>query len=851
MKVSLNLAQYYSNVDLKSIPREELLKRIGAQLGAIEEVTDWAPKFEGAVIVKVAGCEKHPNADRLSVCQVDDGSGQNTQVVCGAPNVRAGMYAVWLKPGVTVPSTRHSDPFVLEAREIRGVVSNGMLASPRELGISDEHEGILEITESDLISYAQLAMSKKLSISDEQLQTNGQSQIANVLPIANGQSLMPEPGAPLASLFGLDDFVIDCENKMFTHRPDCFGNLGVARELAGISGLGFVSPDWYLQTPQFESREDLRLQVANEINGLVPRFMAVAMKDVTVKASPVWLQASLSRVGIKPINNVVDVTNYVMHLTGQPLHAFDYDKLAASSDSASLGPRMGRAGEKLTLLGNKQIEVTEQDIVIATDSRAVALAGVMGGAETEVDNNTKNIVIECATFDMYAIRRTSMRHGLFTDSVTRFNKGQSPAQNGRVLAFAMQEMARYSGAVQASDVYDEGQYEQPGKTIEIPIGFVNERLGTGMSGTEMCALLTNVEFTAESDDTKLVVTMPFWRMDIELPEDVVEETGRLYGYDRLPVTLPPRPAKPAPKNRLLDFKQSLRHRLEKAGANEVLTYSFVHGDLLRKTGTDPERWAYHIRNALSPDLQYYRTSLTPSLLAKVHANIKAGAGDDTNQFALFELGRAHVTEAKQNGLPVAMERLSLVVAADDKTAKARQSGAAYFLAKYYLDDITKGQATYTPCENFSYPITSVYQPGRCATVAVGGEILGAVGEFSAQARAALKLPAFTAGFEIDIEALLKYLEPNGYQPLPNFPETTQDITIEVTESSYAEAAAFLEQALVAAAEEHGYKWALEPMDIYQTEAGQSRKLTFRITLSHPDRTLTTEETNRLMDGLKA
>lgn len=232
MKVSLNLAQVYSTADLTSIPRPSLLARIGEQLGAVEEVKDWGSQFDGAVVVRVVSCEKHPDADKLSVCMVDDGSEQHTQVVCGAPNVRADMYAVWLKPGVTVPSTRDKEPFVLEAREIRGKLSNGMLASAAELGISEDHNGILEVIASEI-----------------------------------GRD--PVPGEPLVGLFGLDDFVIDCENKMFTHRPDCFGNLGVARELAGISGLKFSSPEWYLKIPEFKEVHDLELTVSNSVEELV------------------------------------------------------------------------------------------------------------------------------------------------------------------------------------------------------------------------------------------------------------------------------------------------------------------------------------------------------------------------------------------------------------------------------------------------------------------------------------------------------------------------------------------------------------------------------------------------------
>ncbi len=821
MKVSLNLAQEFSNVDLKSIPRDELLKRVGAQLGAVEDVIDWAPKFEGAVIVKVTSYEKHPNADKLSVCRIDDGGKNQSvergedgliQVVCGAPNVHVDMFAVWLAPGVTVPNSRDKDPFILEAREIRGVVSNGMLASAHELGISDDHNGIVDATAEDA-----------------------------------GKE--PVPGEPLTNYFGLDDFVIDCENKMFTHRPDCFGNLGVARELAGISGLSFQSPDWYLNPPQFEIKEGLPLEAKNEAQDLVPRFMAVAMSSITVKPSPMWLQATLARVGIKPINNVVDVTNYVMHLTGQPLHAFDYDKIKERSDKPGIFPRPSQRGEKLTLLGQKEIELTGEEIVISTDKQAVALGGVMGGFDTEVDENTKNIIIECATFDMFNVRRTSMRFGLFTDAVTRFNKGQSPLQNDRVLAFAMRKMAELAGAGQASNVFDSGS-DFAAPEVMYTTEFINQRLGSELSSSHIMAMLQNVEFGIEAVPfAKFKVTPPFWRMDIEIPEDIIEEVGRLYGYDKLPVNLPPRSAKPTPKNELFEYKQHLRYRLKEAGANEVLTYSFVHGDLMRKTGTDPEKWAYHIRNAISPDLQYYRTSLMPSLLAKVHPNIKAQAGSTDNQFALFETGKAHVKGfVEENGLPQQKERIAVVVAADDKTAKSHQSGAAFYQARIYLEALTGGQAVITSVEDFDDPALSAYADGRRGLVTISGTTIGIIGEFNPETRKSLKLPGFTAGFELDIERLQHHLGSAVYEPLPEFPGLEQDITFEVSQDmAWADLAGAVTGQLEQESSDHGIVTYVRPGNIFQKSDDGPKRISFRVGLRHPHRTLTTKETTSLLD----
>jgi phenylalanyl-tRNA synthetase beta chain len=856
MKVSLNLAQDFSNVNLRPISHDVLLKRVGAQLGAVEEVIDWAPKYQRIVVAKIITCEDHPNADRLHVCTIDDGGSTKgvkrdakgyVQVVCGAPNVKAGMLVAWIPPGATVPTTYGTDdPFVLEARELRGVVSNGMLASAKELGLSDDHEGILEITDFEGTS------------SKEQ--------------VASGKTI--KPGTSLSDLFGLDDFVIDCENKMFTHRPDCFGNLGVARELAGISGLTFKSPDWYLKEPEWRRTNgegrgtDIKLTVKNEVSKLVPRFMAVALKNITVSKSPVWLQAVLARVGMKSINNVVDVTNYVMHLTGQPLHAYDADKLrqVASQQvggSASLETRMSKKGDKLKLLNGKELAFEDSsDIVIVSNDVPVGLAGIMGGSETEVDQNTKNIVIECATFDMYTIRRTSMRYGLFTDASTRYTKGQSPLQNSRVLAYALKMLQELAGAEQASTVYDIHGKLEASADVVVTAQFINERLGSNLSLKDIAKLLENVEFTIKTvpaDKNRLHIRPPFWRTDIELPEDIVEEVGRLHGFADLPQVLPTRSAKATPQNAALSYKMHLRYKLQESGANEVLTYSFVHGDLMRKVGQDPDK-AFHIRNAISPDLQYYRLSVLPSLLDKVQANIRSDMvrGDD-NEFAIFELGKTHMQGfMNEEKVPEEKETLSLVFVADDKTAARKYDGSPYYQARKYLEYILPEGVVFEaidhdPEHDAAKQTLMPFERNWAAYVKLNSELLGFVGEIRADVKQALKLPNFTAGFEIDISHLVDTGR-TIYQPVSQFPKVQQDITLEVAaKTPFTAVEKLLSDELAAALDEHGYSSTLMPRDIFQSESAEQRsdkkRLTYRIWLSHPGRTLTTEETNRLLDKL--
>jgi phenylalanyl-tRNA synthetase beta chain len=841
MKLSVNWIRFYNSqykTSADPMPNgiDDLVEKIGAQLGAVEEVIDLGKRYEGIVVVKVVTCEKHPNADKLSLCFVDDGGVTKNverneqgliQVICGAPNVKADMLAAWIPPGATVPATFDKDPFVLEARELRGKISNGMLASPKELALGDSHEGLLVI--------------------DEDI----------------------KPGTSFAEAYKLDDHIIDIENKMFTHRPDLFGQLGIARELAGIQGHAYKSPDWYkidAPIPTSNAQNGLKVEVKNDVPELVSRFCILPIKDVKVGPSPVWLQARLTAVGLRPINNIVDLTNFFMLETAQPLHAYDYDKVKAQdpgADHATIVVRMSQKSEKLALLTGKTIELKENSITIATATKAIGLAGVMGGADTEVNENTKNILLECGTFDMNTIRRMSMTYGLFTDAATRFTKGQSPLQNRAVIAKMAGDVLRLAGGKVSGDLIDDNHVNatvfQRGSLYEpvnITTEFINERLGLHLNSDEIRHILENVEFKVVPTGTQLKISAPFWRTDIEIPEDIVEEVGRLYGYDKLPLELPKRDLTPAEVNATLNFKSRLREILSQAGANEVLNYSFVHGDLLDKVGQD-KNLAYQISNAISPDLQYYRLSLTPSLLEKVHPNIKAGF----RRFAIYEINKAHNKthkEKEEPELPREFQELALVFASSEKSDKA--AGAAYYQARKILDYLALElgiEFIYEPLEAETaagFFVTKPFEHTRTAKVAEknSGQPVGFIGEYKAEVIQELKLPHLTAGFEIDIELLQNVAKSyKSYKPLNRFPSTDQDITLRsAADKTYAELAEFMEKQLQAAAEEHGYTYELSPLDIFQKEDDKDHKqTTWRIVLAHPQRTLTTEETNKLLDKI--
>lgn len=809
MIVSLNVLRQLTSVDMSV---DELVHLINRQLGKVEHVIDMGARYDGSVIVRIESCEKHPNADKLNVCMVDDGSGELVQVVCGAPNVHAGMLAVWLKPGSTVPSTAtDKEPFVLGARELRGIMSNGMLASPKELGLGDSHDGILEID-------------------SEEWQPSNMALI---------------PGASFAQAYGLDDIILDIENKMFTHRPDLFGHLGVAREIAGIQGIKFKSPDWYAQPPNdaLEVQDGLPLSVFNDAGDAAPRFVTQVVRDVEIKPSPLWLQCELVRMGGKPINNVVDATNYMMLLTAQPTHAYDYEKIRGST----LGVRMATENESIRLLNGKTYKLDVSDIVISDAEGPVGLAGIMGGGDSEVSSATQHIVLEVANFDMYTVRRTSMRHGVFTDALTRFNKGQSPYQNLIVLEKLRRLIIDIAGGEIASDRFDIGEGFDRGYDGEMHLatgstttGFINDRLGTSLTGQEIATLLRNVEFDVHGDEPDIDYREPFWRTDIVTAEDIVEEVGRLYGFDKLPRMLPPRNAKPASVNERISLKNELRSSLAKYGASEVLTYSFVHERVLTKSGQNPER-AFKLSNALSPDLQYYRLSLTPSLLDKVHMNFKAGH----RSFALFEFGKSHFKgemEADEPDVPNEDEHLAFVFVG------AESQGAAFYAAKRYFESTVSS----TGCETIPLSVfdgddkwgeqlIAPYDPDRSVALVKDGQIWGVIGEYTESTQKAFKLPPRTAGFEVVLDVVRT--QPVAYRPLSRYPSVSQDISLKVPmRVAYADLFATAR----AAVENAENRITLTPIAIYQADGAIEKTVTFRITVSNDERTLTDADAQQVI-----
>lgn len=817
MIVSVNWLKKFTEINL---PIDELATLIGARLVEVEEIIDLGAKYKDAIIAKVVEVSKLEGSDHLNVTKISDGGvltdierDENNliQVVCGAPNVRAGQMVVWLPPGATVPETfDSSEPFVLGARKLRGVMSNGMIASARELDLFDEHEGILEV--------------------DPEISA----------------------GTTFADAYGFDDYLLDIENKSLTHRPDCFGILGFAREVAAIQGHKFNTPEWLKRIDSdFNDIQvsEVDLSVMIDDPKLSDRYQAVVLSggDGSAK-SPLKFQMLLARVGIRPINAIVDVTNYLMMLTGQPLHAFDYDKvLAVSGGKADIRVRSGHENEELELLDGRVVKLTNEDIVISAGDTAIGLAGAMGGLNTAIDNNTKRIIVESATFNLYNLRATQMRHGIFSEAITRFTKGQPASLTEPVIVDAISLMKQWAGAKCISRIAESYPGRQARMPIKAGVDEINNILGLEMSADQIASILDNVEFATEVNGGEISVTVPFWRTDINIIQDIAEEVGRLSGFDNIKPVLPNRDFTAIKPSNFDDFRKKIRKSLTRAGANEVLTYSFIHGDVIKKAGQNVDN-SYRIVNSISPDLQYYRQTLTPSLLGLVHMNIKQGF----DSFALYELNKTHQKSDGLNGenVPVEKNTAALIFA-----SKSKLAGAAYYQAKGYLEYLCQLIGVDVLFENINLEsdvdsIFTPFEPRRSAKILDKNTkmCIGVVGEYKKSVVREFKLPEYSAGFELDVDKLFEIadLNRNSYRPLSRYPDSERDICFRVSaKESFANLYNSVKQALL----EIDYAYDLSLADIYQAEGSDEKNITVRLCLNAYDHTLTSGEVNQVVDGV--
>ena len=801
MLISLNELKKLTKIALSDA---ELFDLIGSRLVEIESVEDLSKKYKNIWIVKVETCEKIEGT-HLSRCEISCPGKSETpiQVVCGAPNVRAEMLAVWIAPGAIVPATFGGENFEIGSRKLRGFESNGMLAGLDELALGDDHSGIVEIDPA-----------------------------------------FAKPGDSFAEKFDLNDKIIEVENKSLTHRPDCFGLIGFAREIAGILGEKFEEPslNFELLPEDFNNKEEVSIEtdptLCEKYSAAVFEVSKTNLKTALEADSFLTTDAVfLVKAGMRSINKIVDATNITMLLTGQPLHAFDYDKFLAvgKTDFPKIGVRLARPGEKLTLLDDKEIELEKSDILITSNDAPVALAGAMGGKSTEIDENTKKIILESATFSLYNLRKTQMAHGIFSETITRFTKGQPAA--GTVPALARCSALLLDSPEKISALKVSASSASNLAPISVSLEEINSLLGSTYSAEQVIRTLDNVgiELLEKSDDS-LRFKVPAWRTDLKIKEDIIEEVGRLLGYDNLSLAFPTRSFKASKTDEILSLASSLRSLLsENLGFNEILTYSFVSETLLKKVNLDPEN-SYKIINSISPELQRFRTSLLPSLLEKSYENLKSGFKD----FTLYEINQ--ISEKSfgldEDGVPVLKKSLGLV-----------SINSSFYFEKAVLKEI----ASFLGLDFELRPLSShsFFEPLRSAEIFADNLPLGVFGEFKNSVLKNFKLSAPVSGLSLDLETVSNLLKNKKSAAktlkLSRFPFVSRDLTLRVAAETPFET---LEKSLNETLKNERLVYELSPVSIYQNKNNREGKnISFHLSFAAENKTLNSAEISAIMEKI--
>jgi phenylalanyl-tRNA synthetase beta chain len=697
-----------------NIPAEELadaLTGAGLEVASIE-------KFripDGVKVAKVLATEKHPNADKLTVCKVDAGRGEPLQIVCGAPNVRPGLIVSLATEGTVI-----APDFIIKKSKLRGVESFGMLCSAKELGISEDNSGIMENPESFVI----------------------------------GKDL---------SLYYPEDAVIEIE--ITPDRGYCLSILGVAREVSARFGL----PIRDVAKKPVENAQD---KIDNAINITVtdsaanPRYMGRLVRNVKITESPEWMKNRLSAAGLRPINNIVDITNYILIQYGQPMHAFDYDTIA---DKKIIVKRAG-SNQKFATLDNVERDLIADDLLICDGKRAVALAGVMGGAGSEISDTTTNVFLECAFFDPVTVRKTSKRLGLSTDSSYRFERGVDP-DTGLVAALetAAALMQELGGGQVASGIIDNYPVKLEKRVITVRPSKVSRVLGIPftMDQIELSLSSLGINCTRVNADT-LKCTVPLFRHDITIEEDLIEEVGRLYGYDNIP----PAESAVVSLNTALPMRERLtdlvRGALAHNGLNEIITNSLAHEK--RRIALTPNKTPVKLLNPLNPDMAEMRTTLAGSMLEILAYNLNRK--NVNNHF--FELGKTF--ERMPDMSIVERDVLGIIIegATWGSAWNNKAQPADFFTLKGILDTF----ALHIGLEPFTYAKHNDGKPifgSECASLVYGKVMSGLCGLVSSEVKKFFDIKSNVYYAEIDVTELLKSSIPlPKYKPLPKFPALERD-----------------------------------------------------------------------------
>jgi phenylalanyl-tRNA synthetase beta chain len=776
------LGDFVDLADVSPKDAADVLTRLGIEVESLTIVD-----LSQILIGKVLEQQKHPKSrDDLWVHQVDIGGGRVQQIIAGAPNAVPGSLVPVAMPGTTVPNGK-----LVKDMNIAGYKASGMLCSADELLLGDDHSGILILDAGT-------------------------------------------PGEPLTTV--IPNFAI-MEVEVTSNRPDCMGHFGVARELAA----GLERPLKRDFMPSFTGTANPRgrelVNVTIEDPELCSRYIGGVITGVKVGPSPDWLRRRLRACGVRPINNIVDITNYVLLEYAQPLHAFDLARL----EGPEIQVRRARAGEKLLSLDGTVRDLSDAMLVIADAKRPVAIAGVIGGEETAVSAATTDILLEAATFSGPSIRQTSRAIGLRTEASARFERGLPPElalAGARRAAALIAELAGGSVHREWPDVYPRPQ--EPVR-VRLKPWIVDEVLGAHVPLEQSEAILVSLGFHVKVlGDGEWDVLPPVFRLDVTIPEDLVEEVGRVFGYDRVPPTLPGRRherwTSPAPSvDRRLD---AAREVMAGAGFTETWNPALVSWRELEALRVSAH--AMRVSNALSDDMDTLRTSLLPSLVDAVALNRDRGR----DVVRVYEVASAFLARVgEKNSQPEEPLRLAAIATAG---AGADSSRAAFYALKSVLDGCL--EALSAPACTYQRGAAELFHPGRCAAVTVEGRQLGYLGELHPTVAASVKVEGRLVAFEIDLEPVLESSRISRAQPLPRFPAVERDLAVVVEE--HVAAGSLLAVIKEAAGDLLVNARAFDEYHGAQVPEGH-KSIAFTLTFRSPERTLTDAEVDKVMTQIKS
>ena len=704
---------------------EELARKLTAVGLEIEGMERPGEALRGVVVARIAESVQHPNADKLSVTQIDLGGPDKLQVVCGAKNFKVGDKVPLATLGTKLPNGVE-----IKQAPLRGVDSFGMLCSAKELGLSEESSGLL--------------------ILPEEL----------------------KPGTPIAEALGLDDVVL--EVNVTPNRPDALSHLGVAREVAVATGAPLRPPEPKLSESGAPASEKVKVRIEDATR--CPRYAARVIENVKIGPSPQWLQDRLKACGVRPISNVVDVTNFVLLEYGQPLHAFDLDKVAGQE----IIVRTARPGEKMTTLDGKERTLSPEDLLICDRDRAQALAGVMGGADSEVSAGTTRVMLESAYFQPSTVRRSSKRHGLHTEGSHRFERGADLDATVPAVDRAAALIAELAGGVVAPGRVDVHPQPQPPRRVTLRYGRVEKVLGVAIPESECRRILGALGFRlVEEGSGQSTFEVPRARVDVEREEDLMEELARVHGYDNIPAKLPRGLAELAPEPATADAERRARQALSGVGLSEVVNYSFVTPRTLEILGGKEQPVA--LLNPLSVEQSVMRTSLLPGLLENLSRSVR----HQVDSVSVYEMGRAYLRDPEggrgQHPATREVHRVAGLVwgLRGGRTWTQKEARADFYDAKGALESLL--HALQVDGVRFVPAEAPAYHPRACARVELAdGTALGFVGELHPRVTKALELPRDVFVFELDTAPLYAAarLVPAS-KGLPRFPAVLRDLAVVV------------------------------------------------------------------------